>query len=232
MKMSSRGDELLELHEQAALADLRVQRIEGLHRVDALGRHVALAERRHAEVDEGVAQRGCAEAAGGQRDVGSRGRGEGLGLRLARSSNATGPARLSPAARNSAAASMPPVTEGPASSLAGSRVLVTGASGLIGSHLLRVLDPAVEVVAVSRADASRRGRRALAGLRPRRAGRGRRPRRLGAAGRGRPPGRRRARRPVARGGRRRRCGRTWSPPSSCSRRPHARAAGGSSSAGR
>ena len=51
-----RGDELLELHQQAALADPHVQRIERLHRARPLGRHIALAQRRHAEVDERVAQ--------------------------------------------------------------------------------------------------------------------------------------------------------------------------------
>ena len=34
--------------------------------------------------------------------------------------------------------------------LAGTRVLVTGASGLIGSHVLRLLGPEADVVAVSR----------------------------------------------------------------------------------
>jgi len=42
------------------------------------------------------------------------------------------------------------VADGAETSLAGTRVLVTGASGLIGSHLLHVLDSAAEVVAVSR----------------------------------------------------------------------------------
>jgi UDP-glucose 4-epimerase len=37
-----------------------------------------------------------------------------------------------------------------APSLAASRVLVTGASGLIGGHLLRVLDPKTDVIALSR----------------------------------------------------------------------------------
>jgi nucleoside-diphosphate-sugar epimerase len=45
---------------------------------------------------------------------------------------------------------MRPVTDGHAAPLAGSRVLVTGASGLIGSHLLDVLGPEPEVVATSR----------------------------------------------------------------------------------
>ena len=64
-----RSDELLELHEQAALADLGVKRIERLHRVHAIRRHVALAQRRHAEVDERVRERRAAEAAGGPRRV-------------------------------------------------------------------------------------------------------------------------------------------------------------------
>src|SRR5215213_11936115 len=48
---------------------------------------------------------------------------------------------------------MRPVADLPAvTSLAGSRVLVTGASGLIGSHLLNLLEPGVEAVAVSRTE--------------------------------------------------------------------------------
>lgn len=42
------------------------------------------------------------------------------------------------------------MTDGGARPLAGARVLVTGASGLIGSHLLRVLDGAADIVALSR----------------------------------------------------------------------------------
>jgi UDP-glucose 4-epimerase len=42
------------------------------------------------------------------------------------------------------------VTEAGRTPLAGARVLVTGASGLIGSHLLRVLEPECDVIAVSR----------------------------------------------------------------------------------
>jgi nucleoside-diphosphate-sugar epimerase len=45
---------------------------------------------------------------------------------------------------------MPPVTERDGAPLTGSRVLVTGASGLIGSHFLGVLGPEVDVVATSR----------------------------------------------------------------------------------
>jgi UDP-glucose 4-epimerase len=47
-------------------------------------------------------------------------------------------------------ARMRSVANGTAAPLAGSRVLVTGASGLIGSHLLRLLRSEVDVVAVSR----------------------------------------------------------------------------------
>ena len=43
------------------------------------------------------------------------------------------------------------MTEAGGPALAGARVLVTGASGLIGSHVLRVLGPECDVVAVSRA---------------------------------------------------------------------------------
>ena len=57
------GDELLELDEQAALADAGVERIERLHRAEAVGGHVGLAQGRHAEVDERVAQVGAAESA-------------------------------------------------------------------------------------------------------------------------------------------------------------------------
>ena len=60
-----RGHELLELHEEAALTDLRVERVERLLRGEALGGHIALAERRHAEVHERVPQRAGAEAARG-----------------------------------------------------------------------------------------------------------------------------------------------------------------------
>jgi hypothetical protein len=49
-----RSDVLLELHEETALTDAHMERVEGLHAVETLGRDIALAQRRHAEVDEGV----------------------------------------------------------------------------------------------------------------------------------------------------------------------------------
>jgi hypothetical protein len=49
-----------QLHQQAALADPHVKRIEGLHRVEALERQKALAERRHPEVEERARQRRAA----------------------------------------------------------------------------------------------------------------------------------------------------------------------------
>ena len=60
-----RRDELLELHEQADVTHLGMERIERLHRGDAFRRHVALAERRHAEIDERAPKRRGAEAARG-----------------------------------------------------------------------------------------------------------------------------------------------------------------------
>jgi hypothetical protein len=60
----ARGDELLELHQEALLADVGVQGVERLHPVKLLHRDVRLAERRHAQVDEGHAQRMPAEPAG------------------------------------------------------------------------------------------------------------------------------------------------------------------------
>ena len=68
-----RRHELLELYEQALLADPNVERVEGLHRPKPLRGNVALAERRHAEVDEGVAQGRRAEAAAGHRRRGRSG---------------------------------------------------------------------------------------------------------------------------------------------------------------
>ena len=61
-----RRHQLLELYEQALLADPHVQRIEGLHRPQLLQGDVALAQRRHAEVDERVAQGRRAETTAGQ----------------------------------------------------------------------------------------------------------------------------------------------------------------------
>src|SRR5262249_21572408 len=56
--------ELLELYEVAALADVGVQRIVGLHRPELLAGDVGLTQGRHAQVDEGVLQRMAAEATG------------------------------------------------------------------------------------------------------------------------------------------------------------------------
>ena len=52
MKISSGGDECLELDEVAALAHEDVERVEGLHLTDLVRAQEALAERRHAEVDD------------------------------------------------------------------------------------------------------------------------------------------------------------------------------------
>ena len=57
------ADVLLQLHEPALPADVDVERVERLHRVDLVGAEVALAERRHAEVDDGVPQWRAAEPA-------------------------------------------------------------------------------------------------------------------------------------------------------------------------
>ena len=46
------------------MADPDVERVERLHRVELVGGDVALAQRRHAEVDDAVLERGAAEAAG------------------------------------------------------------------------------------------------------------------------------------------------------------------------
>src|ERR687892_631669 len=59
-----RGLELLELDEQAALADQRAQRIERLHPVGLLGCQVGVRERRHAEVGEDGVERRRTEPAG------------------------------------------------------------------------------------------------------------------------------------------------------------------------
>ena len=56
------GHELADLDQQAAAADLGVERIKRLHRGLTIGRHEALTERRHTEVDECVLERRTAEA--------------------------------------------------------------------------------------------------------------------------------------------------------------------------
>ena len=58
-------DELLQLHQEAVLADLRVQREKRLHVVELMGGDVRLAQRAQPQVDEGVAQRRAAKAAAG-----------------------------------------------------------------------------------------------------------------------------------------------------------------------
>ncbi len=57
----------MELHQPALIADVGVQRVERLHRVQLVGAKKALAERAHAEVHEGVDQGGGAGAAGSGR---------------------------------------------------------------------------------------------------------------------------------------------------------------------
>src|SRR2546426_12589723 len=54
---------LLELHQEADLAYIYMQRIERLHLVEPCGRDVAFAERRHAQIDKGVTHGRAAEAA-------------------------------------------------------------------------------------------------------------------------------------------------------------------------
>src|SRR5207245_1811573 len=51
------GNVLLELNQEAGSADVSVERVEWLHRVRLLRRDVALAQRRHSQVDEGMPQR-------------------------------------------------------------------------------------------------------------------------------------------------------------------------------
>jgi hypothetical protein len=65
--------ELLELHEEAALADQRVEREERLHRAELVLAEVAVRERGHAEVGERVLQRAAAEAARAGAGHGARG---------------------------------------------------------------------------------------------------------------------------------------------------------------
>ena len=55
--------ELRELHQETLLAHVRVQRVIGLHLVKLRGRDVRLAQRRHPQVGERVAERLAAEAA-------------------------------------------------------------------------------------------------------------------------------------------------------------------------
>ncbi len=59
------GDEFLKLDEETALAGAGVERIERLHRAEAVGGDVGLTQGRHTQVDEGMAQLGAAEAAHG-----------------------------------------------------------------------------------------------------------------------------------------------------------------------
>ena len=58
--------ELLELHQETVLAGTDMQRVEGLHLAEPLSGNVALAKWRHAEVDEGMAERRRAETAAGR----------------------------------------------------------------------------------------------------------------------------------------------------------------------
>jgi len=51
------SDVLVELHEEAVGAHPNVKRIERLHSVERVGRHVALAQRRHAQIHESSARR-------------------------------------------------------------------------------------------------------------------------------------------------------------------------------
>src|SRR5947207_3133852 len=57
------ADVLLQLHQEALVANERVQWIVRLHLVELRGGQKALAQRRHAEIDEGVPDRGLAEPA-------------------------------------------------------------------------------------------------------------------------------------------------------------------------
>ena len=58
-----RRHELLQLHQVAVVADVGVQRVEGLHVAELVRRDVRLAQRAHAQIDEAGAQRRLAEAA-------------------------------------------------------------------------------------------------------------------------------------------------------------------------
>ncbi len=69
------ADVLLELHQEALPAHQRMQRKVGLHGVELLADEKALAQRRHAEVDERALEAGAAQAARSLgRAVGSTGR--------------------------------------------------------------------------------------------------------------------------------------------------------------
>ena len=57
-----RRDVLLELHEKAVAADIGGERIERLHRIELVLCEIALAKRRHAEIDE-LGKRAAAEPA-------------------------------------------------------------------------------------------------------------------------------------------------------------------------
>ena len=64
-----RGLELLQLHQEAAAADQRPQRVIGLHRPDALRWQVSVGKRRGAQVDEHLTERSAAEAARNRRGL-------------------------------------------------------------------------------------------------------------------------------------------------------------------
>ena len=62
-----RAHVLAELDQEAAAAHQRMEREVRLHRVELLGREEALAQRRHAEIDQAVRQRAAAQAAAAHR---------------------------------------------------------------------------------------------------------------------------------------------------------------------
>jgi len=68
-----RGDKLFQLHQEAVIADVGVERVEGLHLVQLLWCDVRLAQRGHAQIDERGRQRFATEAAA--RPVGIAGEG-------------------------------------------------------------------------------------------------------------------------------------------------------------
>ena len=63
MKMCSALTYCSSCTSQQLPADVDVERVEGLHRVELVRPEVALAQRRHAEVDDGVLQGLAAEPA-------------------------------------------------------------------------------------------------------------------------------------------------------------------------